>query len=171
MKLKCLHEIACETKWILSDGILRPNGFWATGLRSNGFWATGFWDRMDIERWMLCRRDYLRRDFEIEPKIAPTSNIGISIGNGNCFSSLIWLKLDVTFHPNPRVWNSGFGSGRVLHEAQIRRRVGSGNTFLGSGLTGFGYPLAMQNVRSRPLLRIRPLWPRWAWRLASHSPN
>ena len=22
---------------------------------------------MDIERWILCRRDYLRRDFEIEP--------------------------------------------------------------------------------------------------------
>ena len=25
---------------------------------------------MDIERWILCRRDYLRRDFEIEPSLS-----------------------------------------------------------------------------------------------------
>ena len=54
----------------------------------------------------------------------------------NSLSKYIFYKIGY-----PRVWNSGFGSGRVLPEAQIRSRVGSGNSFLGSGLPGFGYPL------------------------------
>ena len=80
-----------EIGGLMSCGILRTEGYWAGGfcdqraidwrdfenggilsggiLRSVGYWAVGFWDRRAIERGILSRRDNLRRDFEIEPRV------------------------------------------------------------------------------------------------------